>query len=124
MEKRIALNAQSILEIVTDKFLLKLVDQKTEPRSNHDHRDEATVFIKPATTENSDDNGYIRLVFDQIRADDNLKLQQRLSLADQFTSALSVNSGDLANATLVDYFLHLISLPWKVLIGNELFLNK
>lgn len=33
----------------------------------------------------------------------------------QIMAAASVNDGDIANATLLDCFTHIISFPWKVM---------
>lgn len=34
--------------------------------------------------------------------------------AQQFRNAMSVNGGDVENATSMDYFMHFVTFPWKV----------
>lgn len=48
---------------------------------------------------------------------DNVRLQSE-TWAEQFRSALTVNGGDIENATTSDYVLHFLTFGWKVSISN------
>jgi solute carrier family 8 (sodium/calcium exchanger) len=41
----------------------------------------------------------------------------------QFRNAMSVNGGDVENATSMDYFMHFITFPWKVCFLTFLFFS-
>ena len=36
---------------------------------------------------------------------------------DQFFEAMNVNGGDVANAVPLDYFMHFLAFPWKVIFA-------
>lgn len=72
--------------------------------------------------ENSDLTSYdfleYKRVFDRVVGLTHLNLN-RMKLgsetwAQQFRNAMSVNGGDVENATSMDYFMHFVTFPWKV----------
>ena len=36
---------------------------------------------------------------------------------DQFQEAMNVNGGDIENAKLIDYIMHVLTFPWKVIFA-------
>ena len=39
----------------------------------------------------------------------------RKSWGQQFSEAMNVNGGDKENATVMDYIMHVLAFPWKVM---------
>jgi solute carrier family 8 (sodium/calcium exchanger) len=39
----------------------------------------------------------------------------RKSWGQQFSEAMNVNGGDKENASVMDYFMHVLAFPWKVM---------
>ena len=36
---------------------------------------------------------------------------------EQFQEAMNVNGGDIENATMIDYIMHVLTFPWKVMFA-------
>ncbi|CAF0716745.1 unnamed protein product [Brachionus calyciflorus] len=111
-EKIFMLKVKSLLEIVHEKFVLKLVVKKSDFKVKLGERNEATVFIK----KDKEMEKKFERILSKLKADQ-INECKKLSLVDQFKQSLTVNNGDLENSNLKDYFLHLVSIPWKVLFS-------
>lgn len=111
--------AKSIaIDIIDDKdfekdetFLVELI--KTSAGANIGHIRSAAVNIV-------NDDEYRRL-FDRVVALTHINLR-RLELgseswASQFREAMSVNGGDVENATAIDYVMHFFTFAWKVIFA-------